>query len=190
MNLGVLTSGRGSNLQAIINAINDHKLKSNIRLVISNKRSNSLNIANNHMIKNYHIPHDSMNRQIFENKVLKLFKENEVNFVVLAGFMRILTLSFISEFKDKIINIHPSLLPAFPGAHAQEDAFNHGVKITGCTVHLVDEGLDSGKILIQRAININSDWTIDMLKDNLLKEEHIAIVDALKLIEEIYEQYN
>jgi len=183
LKLGVLTSGTGTNLQAIIDAIESGELNAEIKLVISNKKSMSLIRASNHGIKNLHISYKKFDSRVnFDRALQYALEQANIDIVVLAGFMKILSSEFVNAFKNKIINIHPSLLPSFPGVNAQDKAFDYGVKITGCTVHFVDEGLDSGPILMQRHLYIKEEWDKEQLKKNLLAIEHQTLIGALNII--------
>ena len=118
----------------------------------------------------------------FDQSVLKILKENEIEVVVLAGFMRLLTPEFIESYRNKILNIHPSLLPLFPGAHAHRDAITHGAKISGCTAHFVDEGIDTGPIIMQRSVDIEDDETEETLSEKILPHEHEILPKVLQLL--------
>ena len=152
--LGVLCSGRGTDLQSIIDAIADGKLDAQIAIVLTDKPNvMALERAARAGIKNECIDRKSFADQLsFEAKILNELRGAEVELVILAGFMRILSPMFVRAYKERIMNIHPSLLPAFPGAHAHRDVLAYGVKISGCTVHFVDEGTDSGPIILQAAV--------------------------------------
>ena len=125
--------------------------------------------------------HDKTRRE-FDQSVLKLLKELNIEIVVLAGFMRILTPEFIDTYRNRILNIHPSLLPSFPGAHAHQDAIKYGVKVSGCTAHLVDEGIDSGPIIMQTSVTLSDGETEESLADKILKYEHQILPKALQLL--------
>jgi phosphoribosylglycinamide formyltransferase 1 len=171
--LAILLSGRGSNFQAIHRAIVDGKLEAEIACVISNvpdapgieyARANGLPA---HALKSKGVP-----REEFDQQVKRIIDESRVDLICLAGYMRLLSPGFIQAYAGKILNIHPSLLPSFPGLHAQRQALEHGVKITGCTVHLVDEGLDTGPILAQTAVQVLEGDTEETLSGRILAEEH------------------
>ncbi|HOK41665.1 MAG TPA: phosphoribosylglycinamide formyltransferase [bacterium] len=180
--LGVLASGRGSNFAAIINGIKNRNLDAEIKVLITdNKNANAINIAKENNIPVYYIRYDKTNRIEFEKKSIRILKENNVELVLLAGFMRILTEYFINEYRNKILNIHPSLLPAFKGLNAQAQALKTGVKKTGCTVHIVDENLDGGPIIAQREVPIFVDDTVEILSERILKEEHKLYIEAIKI---------
>jgi phosphoribosylglycinamide formyltransferase-1 len=184
LDLGVLVSGRGSNLQAILDAIADGALDARVRLVISNKPgAQALERAEKAGVTTRTIPHRGFeSREAFDAALVEALREAGVQWVVLAGFMRLLTPTFLGAFGGRILNIHPSLLPAFPGAHAHRDAIDYGVKVTGCTVHLVDEGVDTGPIVAQRAIAVRDDDDEQSLAARLLHEEHALLVEVLRWI--------
>ena len=181
MRLAVLLSGRGSNFNAIQQAIADGTLNAEIVCVISNRpgvpgvvRARELGLAVHELD---HKAHQS--RLDHEYAVQAVLKDANPDFVILAGYMRLLSSSFIGEWRNRIINIHPSLLPAFPGVDAQKQAVDYGVKISGCTVHFVDENLDAGPIILQRAVEVRDDDTPETLSARILEQEHAAYVDAL-----------
>jgi len=182
--ISFLVSGRGSNFNAVATAILNKKINAKIGIVISNKiDAHAIEIAKGYGIKNAIIPsNEYKNRNDHEAKIIKLLKENSTDLIVLAGYMRLLSPMFISEFRNKIINIHPSLLPAFPGKDAQKQAFEYGVKITGCTCHYVDEGMDTGKIINQATVRIDRNDTISSLSGKILKEEHKLLINSIKEI--------
>lgn len=184
--LGVLVSGRGSNLQAIIDAINQGKINASIEIVISDREdAYALKRAEENHIKNIFVnPKEYESKQEFEREVIRLLKENNVELICLAGFMRVLSPDIVRAFKDRIINIHPSLLPSFPGLHVQKKALEHGVKFSGCTVHFVDEGVDTGPIIIQAVVPIFDNDTEDSLSERILKQEHKIYPQAVQLIAE------
>lgn len=122
------------------------------------------------------------NRAAHEEAVLRILAEASPDFIVLAGYMRLLSAAFVAAYRNRIVNIHPSLLPAFPGVDAQAQAVAHGVKVSGCTVHFVDEGLDAGPIIIQRVVEVRDDDTAETLSQRILEEEHVAYVDALRFL--------
>lgn len=186
ISLGVLASGRGSNLQAIIDSINKGKIDAKIELVISDvKDAYVLKRAEKNNIKNIFVdPKTYVSKQEFEKEVIRLLKENSVELICLAGFMRVLSSDFVKEFKNRILNIHPSLLPSFPGLHVQKKALKHGVKFSGCTVHFVDEGVDTGPIIIQAVVPIFDNDTEELLSERILKEEHKIYPKAIQLIAE------
>ncbi|MEK7275085.1 MAG: phosphoribosylglycinamide formyltransferase [Candidatus Desantisbacteria bacterium] len=184
ISLGVLVSGRGSNLQAIIDAINDGRLNANIRVVISNKENAyALERARMAGIKAIFInPQDYPLQQDYEQQMVSQLEANGVELVILAGFMRILTPYFVHAYKGRILNIHPALLPSFPGLNAQKQALDHGVKVTGVTVHIVDKGMDTGPIILQRAVDVLPNDTVDSLSERMLQIEHQIYPAAIGLI--------
>ncbi|MDI6781463.1 MAG: phosphoribosylglycinamide formyltransferase [bacterium] len=184
ISLGVLVSGRGSNLQAIIDAINDGNLNANIMLVISNQENAyALERARKAGIKTIFInPQDYPLQQDYEQQMVSQLEANNVELVILAGFMRILTPYFVNAYQNRILNIHPALLPSFPGLHAQKQALEYGVMVTGVTVHVVDEGMDTGPIIMQRAVDVLPDDTVDSLSERMLKIEHQIYPEAIAQI--------
>ena len=184
--LAVLVSGRGSNLQAIIDSIERNALDVQLSLVLSNvKDALALQRAEKHGIETIFIdPATSPNRKAFDRAMIDKLKEMSVDLICLAGYMRILGKEFIQAFSTRIINIHPSLLPAFPGLDAQKQAIEYGVKLSGCTVHFVDEGIDSGPIILQTAVPVYDHDNEDSLAQRILEQEHILYPKAIKLIAE------
>ena len=181
--IGVLVSGRGSNLQAIMDHIADGYLPLEIAVVISDKSDAfALERAHKAGIKTVAVERKACaSKDDFEAKITAALEEAGCELVVLAGFMRILSGSFVNKWHHKIINIHPALLPSFPGLHGQGQAVAYGVKFSGCTVHFVDEGTDSGPIILQKVVPVLDDDTEDTLADRILVQEHIAMPEALKL---------
>jgi phosphoribosylglycinamide formyltransferase-1 len=185
MRLGILISGRGSNLEAIANAIARRKLDAEIAIVISNRAAaGGLEIARQRGIPLRVIESRGMEREAYDKMVIDELRTHEVDLVCLAGFMRLLSSSFVEAFPQRVVNIHPSLLPAFPGLDAQRQALEHGVRITGCTVHLVDEFLDSGPILLQAAVPVLDDDTVESLSARILAQEHVIYPKAIQFIVE------
>lgn len=184
--LGVLLSGGGTNLQAIIDAIERGALPARIRLVISNRPdAYGLVRARNHKLPTAVVPHaDFPSREAFDRRMVELLKQYDVELVVLAGFMRLLSSAFVRAFPQRILNIHPALLPAFPGLHAQRRAIEHGVRISGATVHLVDEKMDHGPIIMQAAVPVYADDTEARLRARILDQEHRIYPAAIKLFVE------
>ncbi|MDA0692235.1 MAG: phosphoribosylglycinamide formyltransferase [Nitrospinae bacterium] len=182
--LGVLVSGNGSNLQAIIDQIEHGALTAKISLVISNvKNAFALERAGNRGIKTVFIdPKSFPGKEEYDQAMLDLLKAESVDLVCLAGFMRILGKEFIQAFAGKIVNIHPSLLPAFPGLHPQQQALDHGVKFSGCTVHFVDEGVDSGPIILQSVVPIYDSDDKAELSRRILEQEHLLYPRTIQLI--------
>jgi phosphoribosylglycinamide formyltransferase-1 len=186
LSLGVLVSGTGTNLQAVLDAIDDKRLAATVRVVISNKPGvGALERAERHGVPTVTLSHKAYEtREAFDAALVATLREHDVQWVVLAGFMRLLTRTMLDAYKNRIVNIHPSLLPAFPGVDAQRQAFDYGVKIAGCTVHLVDEGTDTGPILMQRAVPVLDEDDAESLRARILVEEHAVLVDTLRAIAE------
>ena len=181
MRLAILLSGRGSNFAAIQEAIANRKLDAQIVCVISNRpdaaglaRARELRLSA-HVIDHRQYP----TREGHEEDVLRILAEAEPDFICLAGYMRRLSAAFVAACPHRILNIHPSLLPAFPGVDAQTQALAYGVKVSGCTVHFVDENLDAGPIIVQRAVEVRNDDSAETLSARILEQEHIAYVEAL-----------
>lgn len=180
----MLASGRGSNLQALIEASASGRLKSQITAVISNKPDAfALERAKMAGLPTQVIPSRGVPRAVFEVALKLALDTLKPDFIVLAGFMLILPADIIATWQNKIINIHPALLPSFPGLHAQKQALAYGVKVTGCTAHLVDAGCDTGPILVQKTLPILDDDTEETLSARLLPLEHEALIDAVSLLE-------
>ena len=178
--LAILLSGRGSNFSAIANAIETGKLAAQVAVVISNKpEAGGLEKARALGIAAVSIPSKGVARETYDQLLLDEIRKHNVDLICLAGYMRVLSPVFIRAFPQQILNIHPSLLPAFPGLDAQQQAFDHGVRIAGCTVHFVDEGLDSGPIIQQASVNIESGEDADTLSARILKEEHRIYSQAI-----------
>lgn len=185
MRLGILISGRGSNFEAIANSIARRKLDAEIAIVISNRASAAgLEIARARGIPMRVIPSQGMEREAYDKLLIEELRTHEVELVCLAGFMRLLSAGFVRAFPDRVLNIHPSLLPAFPGLDGAKQALDHGVKIAGCTVHFVDEFLDSGPIVLQAAVPVLDDDTVDSLSARILAQEHAIYSQAIQHIAE------
>jgi phosphoribosylglycinamide formyltransferase-1 len=188
LRIGVLASGRGSNLQAIIDAIERRDLDVELAVVISDVAdARALEIARRAGVDAVYIdPEKKKARmtQAAEQKIIDELKSRDVGLIALAGFMRILSPNFVSTFRLRILNIHPSLLPSFPGLKVQQKALEYGVKFSGCTVHFVDEGVDTGPIIIQAAVPILDDDTEKSLSARILKEEHRIYPEAIRLFAE------
>jgi phosphoribosylglycinamide formyltransferase 1 len=182
MRLAVLLSGRGSNFQSIHEAIQRGVLGAEIVCVISNRPdSPGIARARDYGYAAHALDHKTFsNRAAHEEEVLRVLDEACPDFIVLAGYMRLLGASFIERYPNRILNIHPSLLPSFPGVDAQAQAVAYGVKVSGCTVHFVDEQLDAGPILVQRAVEVRDDDTAETLSARILVQEHEAYVEALQ----------
>lgn len=181
--LGILASGRGSNLQSIIDAISTGKLAAQIGVVISDKPdANALKRAADLNLTAVCVDRKQYKtQQEFEQALVTELRLHQVDLVILAGFMRILSPYFVHAFANRIMNIHPSLLPAFPGKHAQEQAIHYGAKVSGCTVHFVDEGMDSGPIILQQTVPVMPDDTPATLAERILQQEHVIYPQAIKL---------
>ena len=184
--LAVLVSGRGSNLQAIIDSIEREELNAHISTVISSTRdAMALKRAEKHGIKTIFIdPTVYLNSKEYDKVLIKKLREFPIDLICLAGYVRILGEEVIQTFKEKIINIHPSLLPAFPGLNAQKQAIVHGVKFSGCTVHFVDSGIDSGPIILQTAVPVYDNDDEKSLSKRILEQEHYLYPKAIKMIQE------
>jgi phosphoribosylglycinamide formyltransferase 1 len=181
--LGILISGRGSNFEAIANSIARRKLDAEIAIVISNRaNAPGLDIARDRGIPMRVIPSAGMEREAYDKLVIEELRTHEVDLVCLAGFMRLLSANVIRAFPNRVLNIHPSLLPAFAGLDAQRQALEYGVRITGCTVHFVDEFLDSGPIIIQAAVPVLDNDTVESLSARILAQEHLIYPKAIGYI--------
>lgn len=181
--LGILLSGRGSNFEAIARNVSTGTIDAEIAVVISNRpEARGLAIANEMGLHAICIPSKGIAREAYDASVAAELKRHSVDLVCLAGFMRLLSPAFIREFPMRILNIHPSLLPAFPGLDAQEQALKRGVKISGCTVHFVDEDLDAGPIVAQAAVPVLEDDTVETLSNRILKEEHRLYSEAIRFV--------
>jgi phosphoribosylglycinamide formyltransferase 1 len=182
--LGVLISGSGTNLAAIIEAIEAGRLDAQIRVVVSNKSDAfGLERAKKAGLRTAVINHrEFSSRETFDARLVEVLRESGVEWVALAGFMRVLTPTFLNAYAGKVVNIHPSLLPAFRGVDAQRQAYDYGVRVAGCTVHFVSQEVDAGAIIVQRAVEVLENESFESLHARILKEEHIAFVDALQLI--------
>ncbi len=181
--LGILLSGRGSNFLAIYRAIREGRLDAEIVVVLSNKpEAAGLEAARSLGLKTLAIPQQgkgSEAREAHDAQMIAALNDDSVDLVCLAGYMRIVTPAFIRAFPNRIINIHPSLLPAFPGLEAQYQAFEYGVKVAGCTVHFVDEAVDHGVIILQRTVPVYDNDTADILAARIIEQEHIAYPEAI-----------
>ncbi|GJL56520.1 MAG: phosphoribosylglycinamide formyltransferase [Nitrospirales bacterium] len=188
--LGVLISGRGSNLQSIIDAIEFGKLDARIAVVLSNKRDAlGLQRAEKHGIKTVFVDpkpfkEQPNSREAYDQAMLDVLKEHRVELVILAGYMKIVTSLLIQAYEGRMMNIHPSLLPSFPGLHAQQQALAWGAKVSGCTVHFVTEGVDEGPIIVQAAVPIQEDDTAETLSVRILEHEHRIYPEAIQLYAE------
>jgi phosphoribosylglycinamide formyltransferase-1 len=182
-NVAILLSGRGSNFLALSDAIEAGKIPARIAIVVSNKpEAPGLEHARNRGYKTACVPSAGMEREAFDRRVAAELDAVGVDFICLAGFMRLLSPWFVSKYPMKILNIHPSLLPAFPGVHSQKQALVWGAKVTGCTVHFVDEELDHGPIIIQHPVPILEDDTEESLSARILVHEHQIYPEALRIV--------
>ena len=181
--LGILISGRGSNFLALADAIGAHRLDAEIAIVISNRAdAPGIALAQQRGIHVLSLPSKGLDREAYDRQLMDELRKSRVDLVCLAGYMRILSGYFIREFHQRIVNIHPSLLPAFPGLDAQHQALEHGVKFSGCTAHFVEEGLDSGPIISQAVVGVLADDTAETLSARILKEEHRIYPEAIGLV--------
>ena len=181
--LGILISGRGSNFLAIADAIATGRLDAEIGVVISNRPDAAgIAAARERGLHALVLPSKAIEREVYDRQLLEELRKSRVDLVCLAGYMRVLSGHFIREFHQKILNIHPSLLPAFPGLDAQHQALEHGVKFSGCTAHFVEEGLDSGPIICQAAVPVLEGDTVETLSARILKEEHRIYPEAIALV--------
>ncbi|HIH86605.1 MAG TPA: phosphoribosylglycinamide formyltransferase [Methanosarcinales archaeon] len=184
INIAVLVSGRGSNLQAIIDNIENGTIpNASVSLVISDtKDAYAMERAKNQGIDAIFVdPTSYPGKAGFESEILHFLKEYNIGLVLLAGYMRIAGPVLLDQFKGRMINIHPALLPSFPGLHAQQQAFEQGVKVSGCTVHFVDEGVDTGPIIIQKCVPVLEDDTPETLASRILEQEHRIFPEAVRL---------
>ncbi len=188
--LGVLVSGRGSNLQAVIDAIEGGTLSAEIAVVLSNKQdAGGLERARKHGAPHVWLDPKpfagrSDSREVYDRAVLEVLRKHDVDLVLLAGYMKIVTAILVTAYENRMMNIHPSLLPSFPGLDAQKKAIEHGCKIAGCTVHFVTEGVDEGPIIVQAAVPILEGDTADVLAARILVEEHRVYPRAIQLYAE------
>lgn len=184
MKIGILISGRGSNMVALVDAVHRGEIaNAEIAVVISDKPDAAgLDKARSRGVETVVVERKGRIRAEHDSEIAAELNERGVDLVCLAGYMRLLSPLFIKSFPDRIINIHPSLLPSFPGLDAQKQAFEHGVKVTGCTVHFVDEHLDSGAINMQKAVEVMDDDTVETLTARILEQEHLLYVEAVRQI--------
>jgi phosphoribosylglycinamide formyltransferase-1 len=181
--LGILLSGRGSNFEAIADQVAGGRIQAEIAVVISNRpEARGLEAACRRGLNAVCIPSKGLDREVYDRLLIQELESNRVDLVCLAGFMRLLSASFVRAFPQRILNIHPSLLPAFPGLDAQKQALEHGVKISGCTVHLVDEFLDAGPIILQAAVPVLDEDTAESLSARILAEEHRTYSEAIQIM--------
>jgi len=182
--ISVLISGSGTNLQSIIDSVESGYLSAlEISVVVSNKEeAYGLTRARNHGIRTEVLKHgDFPSREDFEEKLIKILEGYGVDLVILAGFMRVFTPLFVRRFHQRIMNIHPALLPSFPGTHAQQQAFDYGVRFSGCTTHFLDEGTDTGPVILQAVVPVLPEDTDQTLAERILKEEHRIYPESIRL---------
>jgi len=181
--LGILLSARGSNFEAIADQVAAGTIGATIAVVIANRpEARGLELARERGLNAVCLPSRGLDREVYDRMLVEELRRNQVDLVCLAGFMRLLSASFIRQFPNRILNIHPSLLPAFPGLDAQHQALAHGVRISGCTVHFVDEDLDAGPIVIQAAVPVLDEDTVDTLSARILAEEHRIYSEAIRIV--------
>jgi phosphoribosylglycinamide formyltransferase 1 len=188
-NLGILLSGRGSNFVAIADSIDAGRIPgARIAIVISNRPdAPGIELAQKRGLQALVIPSKGKDRETHDREMVAALKQHEVDLLCLAGYMRLLSPWFVQQFPRRILNIHPSLLPSFPGLEAQQQAFAYGVKVSGCTVHLVDEELDHGAIIVQRTVPVLDTDDEHTLAAKILEQEHIAYTDAINIV--LYRQF-
>jgi phosphoribosylglycinamide formyltransferase-1 len=178
--IAILISGRGSNMLALLDAMRDGRLEAEAAIVISNVEwAAGLVKARELGVETLVISHKNRTREEHDREIVAELKRRDVALVCLAGYMRLLGSLFVRSFENRILNIHPSLLPAFPGVDAQRQALEHGVRVTGCTVHLVDEQLDHGPIVLQRTVEVFDDDTVESLSARILEQEHSIYPEAV-----------
>ena len=181
--LGVLISGRGSNFEAIADQVAAGSIPAEIAVVVSNRpQAPGLEAARRRGLAAVCIPSRGLDREVYDRMLVEELRRHEVDLVCLAGFMRLLSAGFIRGFPNRILNIHPSLLPAFPGLDAQQQALEHGVKVSGCTVHFVDEHLDAGPIILQATVPVLDDDSVSTLSSRILAEEHRIYSEAIRIV--------
>jgi phosphoribosylglycinamide formyltransferase-1 len=182
MKLGILISGRGSNMLALVDAVKSGGIPSSEIVVVISDKANAPGVekARERGVETLVIERKGRTREQHDAEIITELQRRDIELICLAGYMRLLSCDFINSFPNQIINIHPSLLPSFPGLDAQRQALEHGVKITGCTVHYVNEALDAGPIILQRAVEVRDDDTVETLSARILEQEHPAYVDAVK----------
>lgn len=182
--VGVLLSGRGSNFEALADGVSSGRIPdAEISVVISHREgAPGIERARARGIDARVIPSKGLDREAYDRQVVAVLRETKIDLVCLAGYMRLLSSYFVQAFRDRILNIHPSLLPAFPGLEAQRQALEHGVKFAGCTVHFVDESLDAGPIVLQSAVPVRDSDTVDSLSARILAEEHRIYSEAVRIV--------
>lgn len=186
MKIGILISGRGSNMSAIVEAVQSGQIpNSEVVIVISDKAdARGLEKAKARNVKALIVERKGRKRAEHDAEIIAELQKRDVELICLAGYMRLLSKEFVQAFPNRIVNIHPSLLPSFPGLDAQKQAFDYGVKITGCTVHFVDEELDHGAIILQKSVEVSDNDTAQSLSAKILEHEHALYIEAVKKIVE------
>ena len=182
--IGVLLSGRGSNFEALAESVAAGRIpNAEISIVISNREgAPGIERANARGIRTRVIPSKGLEREAYDRQVAAVLEEHKIDLICLAGYMRLLSPYFVAKFPNRILNIHPSLLPSFPGLESQRQALEYGVKVAGCTVHFVDENLDAGPIILQSVVPVNDDDTEESLNARILKEEHRIYSEAVRIV--------
>jgi len=182
--IGVLLSGRGSNFEALAESVAAGRIpNAEIAIVISNREgAPGIERAKSRGLATRVLPSKGLEREAFDRQVVSVLQEHKVDLVCLAGYMRLLSPYFVKSFPDRILNIHPSLLPSFPGLESQRQALEYGVKFAGCTVHFVDENLDAGPIILQAVVPVSDADTEDSLSEKILREEHRIYSEAVKIV--------
>ena len=182
-NLGILLSGRGSNFLAIADSVAAGRIRANLAVVISNRADAAgIEAARHRGLDAREVPSKGKPREEHDAEVVAVLKEKQVDLVCLAGYMRLLSPWFVQQFPNRILNIHPSLLPAYPGLEAQKQALEHGAKVSGCTVHFVDEHLDHGAIIVQKIVPVRDEDDEHTLAARILEQEHLAYTEAINLL--------
>ena len=186
LGIAVLASGRGSNFEAIVRAAESGRIPATVVVLVTDRpRAGALDIARAHRVEALCIdPHEHPGREAHEKAVIAALDERPVGLVCLAGYRRLLSAEFVKHFQGRLLNIHPALLPAFPGIHAQRQALEYGVKVAGATVHFVDEGVDTGPVVMQAAVVVTDDDTEETLSARILTEEHRIYPEAIRLFAE------
>ncbi len=182
--IGVLLSGRGSNFEALAESVAAGRIpNAGISIVISNREgAPGIERAESRGIRTRVIPSKGLERETYDRQVAAVLEEHKIDLICLAGYMRLLSPYFVAKFPNRILNIHPSLLPSFPGLESQRQALEYGVKVAGCTVHFVDENLDAGPIIVQAVVPVKDDDTEATLSERILKEEHRIYSEAVRIV--------
>jgi len=182
--IGVLLSGRGSNFEALAESVTVGRIpNAEIAIVISNREgAPGIERGESRGIRTRVIPSKGLERETYDRQVAAVLEEHKIDLICLAGYMRLLSPYFVAKFPNRVLNIHPSLLPSFPGLESQRQALEYGVKVAGCTVHFVDENLDAGPIILQSVVPVNDDDTEESLSARILKEEHRIYSEAVKIV--------